>query len=105
MSKQASSATLADVARMAVEQVLLQHMANFGYSDAVASSFSLWHIPYSGKLSRRKLPQIGGLWLHVFAKVLFEKFWGVASFGTEKASNPQKFPPSKVFRYSVDPPM
>ena len=54
MSKQASSATLADVARMAVEQVLLQRMANFGYSDAVASSFSLWHIPYSGKLSREK---------------------------------------------------
>ena len=53
------------------------------------------------------------LWL--FAKVFSTKFWGVASFGTAKASNlkvfsakivfftnSQKFSPSKVFRYTVD---
>ena len=50
------------------------------------------------------------LWL--YAKVFSVKFWGVASFGTAKASNPrkfslrkftnsQKFSPSKVSRYMV----
>ena len=71
-------------------------------------------LPYSGKLSREQtFVNCVVLWL--FAKVFSTKFWGVASFGTAKASNlkvfsakivfftnSQKFSPSKVFRYTVD---
>ena len=49
-------------------------------------------ILYSGKLLREKLSQISS-----FVGIVFStKFWGVASFGVAKASNPQKFSPSKV---------
>ena len=47
-------------------------------------------VPYSGKLSRKKTFMIFTvLWL--FAKVFSAKFGGVASFGTAKVNNPQKF--------------
>ena len=47
-------------------------------------------LPYSGKLSREQtFVNCVVLWL--FAKVFSTKFWGVASFGTAKASNPWNF--------------
>ena len=51
-------------------------------------------ILYSGKLSREKtFANFAVLWL--FVKVFSVKFGGVASFGTVKANNPQKFSPRK----------
>ena len=44
------------------------------------------NVPYSGKLSREKtFPNFVILWL--FAKVFLVKFWGVASFGTQRGKS------------------
>ena len=61
----------------------------------------MYNIPYSGKLSREKtFANFMVLWL--FAKFFSTKSGGVASFGMAQASNPRKFSPSKVSRYTVD---
>ena len=47
-------------------------------------------LPYSGNLLREKsFANFPVLWL--FAKGFSAKFWGMASIGVAKASNPQKF--------------
>ena len=63
------------------------------------------YILYSRKLSREKtFTNFTALWL--FAKVFTIKFGAIASFGTAKASNMQKFSPRKSYflrktRYTV----
>ena len=59
-------------------------------------------IPYSGKLSKGEtFANFAVLWL--FAKVFSAKSWGVASFGTAKASNPRKFHENRIFHKFAKP--
>ena len=57
-------------------------------------------IPYGRKLSKEKTStNFTVLWL--FAKVFSPKFGGMASFGTAKASNQQKFSSRKLYFSSI----
>ena len=75
--------------RLGLNVTVLAHMHPLCIICISVSSCVL-HIPYSGKLSREKtVADFVVLWL--FTKVFSAKFWGGASFGTAKASNPRKF--------------
>ena len=63
------------------------------------SKHSTWHLqllPYSGKLSREKTFHKFCSFVAIRESFLHE-IWGVASFGTAKASNPRKFSPRKSY--------